>query len=255
MRVLKTIHEVVDIGHKNKDWWFRGHGKTCGNLTPKVFRSKEATSLEKSMIGEFVRVAPALATAPVPARDDYLAWLVLAQHHGLPTRLLDWTESILVALYFVVEEEVGSSGELWAFDPMALRPPPGSVCSPEDDFPAAIAEDAFPDRSSWTSTSVAQDTPRDLVQHPYPAFPSLRFPRMVAQSSVFTIHPDPARALRDILDLEQTGALVRFAVPSEYQAEMGDHLSALRITPRTLFPDLDHLAETITVEMLGRNAE
>lgn len=248
-RDLTTIHDVVELAHTNRNWWFRGQSCTWGTLVPRVFRSERSTSLEGALIEEFVRVAPALSTERLPASDDHLGWLVLAQHHGLPTRLLDWTESVLVALYFVVTEDEPAAGELWALDPIHLRTLiGGTVTDPEDDFAAAIAEDAFPGRSAHTRLSKGTDA--RVVEVPHPAFPALRFPRMVAQSSVFTIHPHPAWAKVDILEVAETGSLERYRVLTEAKCELAARLQALMVTPRTLFPDLDRLAETIELEML-----
>ena len=123
---LSNISHVVDIATTLKDSWFRGHPKTFGNLTPKIFRayiiSRQNKSFELSIIEEFKKKAPALSNN-TPDSDDHISWLFLMQHYGTPTRLLDWTESALIALYFVVcdtsfEDE---DGELWAMYPYKLN--------------------------------------------------------------------------------------------------------------------------------------
>src|SRR5271169_924413 len=94
------------------DWdqaFWRGHGDADWYLLPQVFRrDAEQPQIPKydecALIGHFVARAPTRSHTKMPHRDDYFGWLFLAQHYGLPTRLLDWTENPLVALYFAVLE-------------------------------------------------------------------------------------------------------------------------------------------------------
>lgn len=120
---LSNIEKVVQLGTQLVHSWFRGQDKTYNNLTPGVFRKTTwlGENTERRYIADFKRAAPALATnTPTPKWDDHLAWLFLAQHHRLPTRLLDWTENVLVGLYFATGNQ-NEDGELWAMDPYALN--------------------------------------------------------------------------------------------------------------------------------------
>ncbi len=92
------------------------------------------TDSELSLIENFKRGAPALEPS-IPDYEDHIAWLFLMQHHGMPTRLLDWTKSILVALYFVVSKYTSDDGELWAMYPDALN-----ECSGFHGIPLRIKE-------------------------------------------------------------------------------------------------------------------
>jgi hypothetical protein len=77
---------------------------------------------ERALIGHFQVRAPTRAHTRMPEPDDYFGWLFLAQHYGLPTRLLDWTENPLVALYFAVENpEEKTDGCIWALWPARLN--------------------------------------------------------------------------------------------------------------------------------------
>lgn len=74
-------------------------------------------------MAEFKRVAihkldrPPVAGAP----SEELEWTQIAQHHGLPTRLLDWTESATTALYFACEKNLQKDGIVFLLNPVALN--------------------------------------------------------------------------------------------------------------------------------------
>ena len=102
--------------------WFRGQSKYCYDLTPKVFRQGgkyEGDILDETgMYHEFQRLYPAKREE----NKSVTEWLTLMQHYGVPTRLLDWSQSLLVALYFAVTEHQESDGALYALDPEILSP-------------------------------------------------------------------------------------------------------------------------------------
>src|SRR4051812_21887549 len=98
--------------HSDGTWIFRGVRSVEHELIPKIgrpyWRRNGFTDRvrpfnpeeEKTLLDAFRKQARPYITYP-PDRD--IEWLAIAQHHGLPTRLLDWSESILVAVYFAVE--------------------------------------------------------------------------------------------------------------------------------------------------------
>ena len=129
MKVLSNLSEVIDIGLKFKFNWYRGHSQLYDDLTPKVFRKEYYSGLhlqsssenpELHIIEEFKRLTPSLGAA-CPNPTDHLQWLILMQHYGAPTRLLDWSESILVAAFFAVNENPKKDAEIWRIYPQKLN--------------------------------------------------------------------------------------------------------------------------------------
>ena len=85
--------------------WFRGHINADWKLTPKLYRKPFIGADENEIRHEFQSRALQLIQTRLPANK--WEWYFLMQHYGVPTRLLDWTENALIAMYFAVEDQIG----------------------------------------------------------------------------------------------------------------------------------------------------
>ena len=101
------------------DFLFRGVPKEKYKLIPSIGRDTEENTsgviegIEDDLLNEFKRLsAPVLGAEKAPKMD--FDWLFLAQHYGLPTRLLDWSLNPLVALYFAVEKDDSDDAIVYA---------------------------------------------------------------------------------------------------------------------------------------------
>ncbi len=100
--------------------WYRGHGDATWQLVPSLARPPHTVDAERTLVKRFKQNAFRFLSSAPP---DEWAWLFLMQHHGVPTRLLDWTESPLVGLWFAVAnpDRDNVDGCLWALQPLKLN--------------------------------------------------------------------------------------------------------------------------------------
>lgn len=221
---------------------YRGMGDADYALTTGIARlNARSTRLETAMLRAFIRYA---RVEVVPGNSIW-NWIALAQHHGLPTRLLDWTYSPFVALHFVTE-----NARLYDRDGIVWR------------VNYARSNELLPDRlkdllelemtyvftaemlSSAASTLEEFDT---LAHRDFLAFfePPSFDDRIVNQYALLSLPSDPASNLEGWLG--QTGeALQRIVVPRELKGEIRDKLDQANITERVLYPGLDGLGRWLT---------
>jgi FRG domain len=188
---INDVAQIVEacnpttLGFESDTAFWRGHGDATWVLMPKVFRPLSGRTRplggriydEASLIGHFVMRAPTRTHARTPDPDDYFRWLFLAQHYGLPTRLLDWTENPLVALYFAVENESDKDGAVWALWPGKLNEHftgNRGLVQIRDPEAKRIAGDAFSGTKSEPVTLAIDGQEIDL--------------RMLVQIGRFTLH-------------------------------------------------------------------
>jgi len=116
-----------EFENENEKWIYRGLRSVDWNLETSLERAVRrfdsqrlpTLALEGGLIRQFQRRAHHYLP-DVPEKDKWIEWLSLMQHHGAPTRLMDWTYSFNVALHFAVEsfglEEKDKSCMIWAFE-------------------------------------------------------------------------------------------------------------------------------------------
>jgi FRG domain len=193
--------------------------------------------LEEHILRNFIRYSrPYFAQPPVNEWEV----LVAAQHHGLPTRLLDWTYSPLVAAHFAtVEGEPKADRVVWRLDWKSVH---RCFRLPELAFLIQDLEGILGgDRplTPWALFNAPPDAkPFSCMLEP----PSLS-PRIVVQSATFTLCSDKRQSFDLFLEKHGLGsALTRFIIPAKETARFRDQLDLVSVDERRLFPDLDGVA-------------
>jgi FRG domain-containing protein len=165
---------------------------------------------------------------------------VTAQHHGLPTRLLDWTYSPLVAAHFAtVDQGLNSDRVVWRLDWKRVH---RCFHLPELALPIQDLEGILGGEGPMTPWALfgGLEGSKEFACMFEP--PSLNA-RIVAQSATFTLCSDKRQSFDRFLDSHGLGAaLTRFIIPAGEAARFRDQLDLVSVDERRLFPDLDGVA-------------
>ncbi|MGW3175829.1 FRG domain-containing protein [Streptomyces sp. NPDC001153] len=272
-------------------WIFRGQRDYSWPILTKLGRTlrmidsehkKDWIEAENSAIGYFMDRASALLRS-TPDEHDLLAWLALMQHYGAPTRLLDWSFSPYVALYFAYEQPNDSDSALFALDSVNTRHAnTGRIMSHPWDHLGIEKLDSkdnqempvYPHRNTYQNdfeNEVLRTAIEKKSKCPIPTIPFQQDDRMSAQQTVFTLMGDidveldiwftkekwelPENWFREMFD-RTLGApagpyLIKMRLRPEWRDRALKALEAMGISTGTLFPGLDGIGRATTGHLLS----
>lgn len=239
---VNSVPELIgalERDHKsyNGAIWFRGQACKKWELAPGYLRLKQPPS-ESTLLKRFKQSAAMLID-----RDpkDSFDWLFLMQHYGLPTRLLDWSESPLVALYFALEENEKYHGEdaaLWCLKPSELNKKANIRDDNEEFFIPSFDDEEL---KNYSVESLAGGPKRTRLL-PIATIATRNNTRIQAQLGVFTIHHLDEVAIEKIGDASH---VVKYNIPEEKRSLILNQLRLLGFSKFTMFPELASIGENI----------
>jgi hypothetical protein len=174
-------------------------------------------------------------------RDTVWHWLSLAQHHGLPTRLLDWSVSPFVAAHFATANTDGfdRDGAIWMVNANKVQELlPGELSAQLTREGADYATVEMLNRAVPTLADLDALAPPDFVVFFEP--PSMD-DRIVNQFALFSVFPNPGAVLDEWLE-DHPDLWFKIILPAGMKWEIRDKLDQANITERVLFPGLDGLS-------------
>ncbi len=221
------------------DFVYRGMGDASADLRTGLMKlGGNIREVEFHILRNFKKYARQDAVR----EDSEWNWLAVAQHHGVPTRLLDWSYSPYVALHFATRdlEQYDRDGIIWCVNYVAvhkLLPKAAREVLAQERSNAFTVE--MVERAAGSLAALEKLSKEDFAVFLEP--PSLD-QRIVNQFSIFAMMSSPLARLDEWLVKEHSDLLRRIIIPSELKWEARDKLDQANITERVLLPGLDGLA-------------
>lgn len=188
---------------------------SVGRIDTSILCGLSINNYERETLNRFkLRANPEINPQP---KDDW-EWLAVAQHHGLPTRLLDWTTSPLIALYFATKPEVDHDGKL-------------KKCNDNGGAIYALHTCNYLDTSCLVP-------PTDFTEFGL-FYPPHISKRITGQFGLFSIQSDPTIALQDSFTPDEGNWIKKIEFDSNVAEEIQKKLYLLGVRHETIFPDLD----------------
>lgn len=203
---FKDLHEALACYKGDSQWIYRGHGDPSWQLIPKIGRSPYNKADEKVIFEAWKRRAAEFIGNH--AMNDW-NWLAIAQHHGLATRMLDWSYNPLIAAYFAVAEKRDSDAKLFCYKCLWI-----------------YKEEKV--KSPFEIGSTAKFKPTGSV------------PRITRQGGVFTVSATPQKPLQQLMAPKEE--LVELTIKESYRQELLEELNFYNVNQASIFPDLDGLS-------------
>ena len=234
-----TIGELIKVIEKLPDQtvWYRGHSDISWPLIPSVQRP-EYHGQEQTLANDFYMKA-SVTLRDKPDFRSYSDWLTIMRHYGLPTRLLDWSQSPLIATYFATADWKSypdRDGCIWILFPEELNQREGFneyLYSIDSRTAVQMIRPAFKKEFVPENPNVV-----DKILACYPIEHDLR---VYVQQSAFTLH-NTDRRLEDLCDASM---LAKIVLPSQAKKRLFAELAALGISVSYVYPDSEHIAQEL----------
>lgn len=224
---FSVFHFVLEPG---KTFWFRGHSDLEYKLAPSALRYETVDERERALglVTEVKRFLGMKLNRP-PASDDNLGWMQVAQHHGLPTRLLDWTQNAAVALFFACSGRPDKDGLVAVLNPIELNQAVNAKLPRimDNERDADLIRPYFKLRGR-----INRRGKRTIALNP-----TWNTERIALQHGCFTLHG----SRKFELDQSQASSLLYVPILREHKESLLNELERVGIGEMFIFPEPEHV--------------
>ncbi len=204
--------------------WFRGQQRHDYYLLPSLLRFNEGLEKEQEMFHKFRRFAERIF------KNKASEWETLfdMQHYGIPTRLLDWTETFGIALYFATYSQRDVDSAIYLLDPKKLNKKSGKesvIRLPHEE-------------KDFSYSGVYWERKPFKANAPIAIEPIFNNDRMIAQRAMFTVHNDDTAPIEDMFP----DAIKKVILPTDAIPSALEFLKVSNINEYSVYPDLAGIA-------------
>lgn len=251
VETLNQFGEAVEkfLALPSETRWYRGIGDVSYELRPSLFRHPSIATMKPLELEQKLLVRFQQRSLPYLNQriDDRWELLFLMQHHGVPTRLLDWTENPYVALYFALtscnkdpKADAYPDCCVWSLDPIAWNRAVLDHISYSDGVLVTSDE-----RLDGHKPGVKENV---FSKKPVAIYGSYNSPRIVAQRGTFMVFGSdvsPMESVKDGTAAINDEVLSKLVIPGGKVHDFLRNLTSIGYTDSVIFPDLDGLAREI----------
>lgn len=222
---------------------FRGHANSNWDLLPTLLVTKEHHSMTESKIKniEHLLYFDFVTNAGQLLKPNMTDWeiLFLMRHHGVPTRILDWTENFGTALYFALNGD-GNTPTIWMFNPYELN----KISYKHEAIPNPMRDLEF----SYNECYIENE--KKGFENPIAIIPPRVGDRIFAQKGLFTIHGSNLNALNKNSEIKK--CFKKFVIPKTAINDAKIFLKLAGINHYSIYPDLDGLSKHLVDSLIKK---
>lgn len=242
IHLVTELHKVSGLTQATSQLWFRGQSDRTWDLLPTIYRNRNLNYFEREMIRDFKLLSNELVSKK-PANE--LEWLFLMQHYGMQTRLLDWSESHLVALYFSVLNYANTADSaVWVIHPWSLN----TVSMRHRSIPIS----SHPDLTKYTLDEPHFVNRKIKGYLPVAVRPTRNSARIIAQKGTFTIHGNYTKPLNKIIEEHNAKGkdeifLYSLTIDGKSKLNILKELFLAGISYSVIFPEMQGICNDIRI--------
>ena len=258
--IIDKLKHQFSHSKMGMDFFYRGLNDSAHELLPNIYRETidEYTknthptflALEYEILCHFIKEASCYISRI--EKDDYLPWLVYAQHFGAPTRLLDFTSNPLVALFFCCKDEQKKDGVVWVLNGTNYQ----QFISQKSEY--------LKGKKKFSRQQILNDILQNIkdkkspcMEYPCTYLPYYIDQRMVAQESRFLIWGSNNSPLGDMVEsnnymvinkqsvrsecLPDTRFLFKITILNSCKRQITEQLGSMGINEKSIFPGIDSI--------------
>lgn len=234
------IKAVNYISHIFTDHiWFRGHPKCKYKNLPTIYREDTWLKKDYCYAYEYEVFKNFKRKCKINKESDY-EYLHLMQHYGLPTRLLDWTESSLIALFFAIHDiNECQNPTVWVIDPYDFN----KVLHRDSTIYFFYGNKVHEIINSYINPK--DDKFENIPVSPIAVLPSFYDERVIAQKSCFVLFGNRKSSLEELVLVDEYFNLAKIIIDTRSAFQILIDLNLAGIDYHTVYPDIYGLVQEI----------